>query len=134
MHLRTKRQHVIRTFCKKSSKSALAGIPAVDGTSAIDSIKEVTQPGLSVWQFLCIGAALTTRAATISTSIRSNQNTANRVAKAQVCDAKLEMLELICRTIELIQSKPLKSIVSTQPKFYSLIDSYSDLRMRKVYG
>ena len=75
--------------------TALAGIPAVGGTDAIDTIKEITQPGLPIWQFLCIGAALMTMAATIATSVRNNHDIANKLAKAQVCDAKLEMLELL---------------------------------------
>lgn len=75
--------------------TALAGIPAIGGNAAIDTIKNATQPGLPVWQFLCIGAALMTMAATIATSMRSNHDTGNKLAKAQVCDAKLEMLELL---------------------------------------
>lgn len=75
--------------------TAFAGIPAVGGTAAIDAIKSATQPGLPVWQFLCIGAALMTMAATIATSLRSNHDTGNKLAKAQVCEAKLEMLELL---------------------------------------
>ena len=34
-------------------------------------------------------------AATIATSLRSNHDTGNKLAKAQVCEAKLEMLELL---------------------------------------
>jgi len=75
--------------------TALAGIPAIGGTAAIDTIKNATQPALPVWQFLCIGAALMTMAATITTSLRSNHDTGNKLAKAQVCEAKLEMLELL---------------------------------------
>lgn len=78
--------------------TALAGIPAVGGTDAIETIKEVTKPGLPVWQFLCIGAALMTMSATIATSMRSNHDTGNKLAKAQVCDAKLEMLELLLKS------------------------------------
>jgi hypothetical protein len=70
--------------------TALAGIPA-----AIDTVKDSTQPGLPVWQVLCIGAALMTMAATITTSLRSNHDTGNKLAKAHVCEAKLEMLELL---------------------------------------
>ena len=75
--------------------TALAGIPAIGGTAAIDGIKAVTQPQLPVWQILCIGAALATMAATIATSLRSNHDTANKLSKAQACEAKLEMLELL---------------------------------------
>jgi hypothetical protein len=75
--------------------TALAGIPAVGGSAAIDGIKAVTQPQLPVWQILCIGAALATMTATIATSLRSNHDTANKLAKAQVCEAKFEMLELL---------------------------------------
>ncbi|WP_276373411.1 hypothetical protein [Chryseolinea sp. H1M3-3] len=75
--------------------TALAGIPAVGGSAAIDGIKAVTQPQLPIWQILCIGAALSTMAATIATSLRSNHDTSNKLAKAQVCEAKLEILELL---------------------------------------
>ncbi len=75
--------------------TALAGIPAVGGSAAIDGIKAVTQPQLPVWQILCIGAALSTMVATVATSLRSNHDTSNKLAKAQVCEAKLEILELL---------------------------------------
>ena len=75
--------------------TALAGIPAVGGSAAIDGIKAVTQPQLPIWQILCIGAALCTMAATVATSLRSNHDTTNKLSKAQVCEAKLEMLELL---------------------------------------
>lgn len=75
--------------------TAFAGIPAIGGTAAIDGIKSVTQPQLPIWQFLCIGAALSTMAATVATSLRSNHDTGNKLAKAQACEAKLEMLELL---------------------------------------
>ncbi len=75
--------------------TALAGIPAVGGSAAIDGIKAVTQPQLPIWQILCIGAAICTLAATMATSIRSNHDTSNKLSKAQVCEAKLEMLELL---------------------------------------
>jgi hypothetical protein len=75
--------------------TALAGIPAIGGQGAIDSIKAATQPALPVWQLLCVGAALSTMSATIATTLRSNHDIANRLAKAQACEAKLEMLELL---------------------------------------
>lgn len=75
--------------------TALAGIPAIGGSAAIDGIKSVTQPHLPVWQILCIGAALATLAATVATAFRSNHDMGNKLAKAQVCAAKLEMLELL---------------------------------------
>ena len=75
--------------------TALAGVPAVGGTAAIDGIKAITQPQLPIWQILCIGAALSTLAATVATSLRSNHDTTNKLSKAQVCEAKLEMLELL---------------------------------------
>lgn len=75
--------------------TALAGIPAVGGAAAIDGIKSVTQPQLPVWQILCIGAALATLAATVATSLRSNHDMGNKLAKAQACAAKLDMLELL---------------------------------------
>jgi hypothetical protein len=78
--------------------TAFAGIPAIGGTAAIEGIKSVTQPQLPVWQFLCIGAALCTLAATIATSLRNNFDTANKLSKAQICAAKLEMLDLLVRT------------------------------------
>jgi hypothetical protein len=75
--------------------TAFAGIPAIGGTAAIDGIKSVTQPNLPIWQILCIAAALSTMVATIATSFRNNHDTTNKIAKAQVCNAKLEMLELL---------------------------------------
>jgi hypothetical protein len=75
--------------------TALAGIPAIGGSAAIDGIKAVTQPQLPVWQILCIGAALATLTATVATSLRSSHDTGNKLAKAQACQAKLEMLELL---------------------------------------
>ena len=75
--------------------TALAGIPAIGGNAAIEGIKSVTQPGLPIWQLLCIGASVSTLAATIATSLRSNHDISNRLAKAQACEAKLEMLELM---------------------------------------
>lgn len=86
--------------------TALAGIPAIGGTAAIDGIKSVTQPQLPIWQILCIGAAVSTMAATIATSLRNNFDTANKLSKAQICAAKLEMLDLLVQTkqIELKQA------------------------------
>lgn len=75
--------------------TALAGIPAIGGQGAIDSIKAATQPALPVWQLLCVGASLSTMAATIATTLRSNHDISNKLAKAQACEAKLEMLELL---------------------------------------
>jgi len=86
--------------------TALAGIPAIGGTAAIDGIKSVTQPQLPVWQILCIAAAVFTATATIATSLRNNHDITHKVSKAQVCEAKLEMLELLIETkqIELKQA------------------------------
>jgi hypothetical protein len=86
--------------------TTLAGIPAIGGTAAIDGIKSVTQPQLPIWQLLCIGAAVSTMAATIATSLRNNFDTANKLSKAQICAAKLEMLDLLVQTkqIELKQA------------------------------
>jgi hypothetical protein len=78
--------------------TAFAGIPAIGGTAAIEGIKSVTQPQLPVWQFLCIGASVSTLTATIATSLRNNFDTANKLSKAQICAAKLEMLDLLVRT------------------------------------
>jgi hypothetical protein len=75
--------------------TALAGIPAIGGAGAIESIKAATQPSLPVWQLLCIGASLSTMSATIATTLRSNHDISNRLAKAQACEARLEMLELL---------------------------------------
>jgi hypothetical protein len=75
--------------------TALAGIPAVGGSGAIESIKAATQPNLPVWQLLCIGASVSTMTATIATTLRTNHDISNRLAKAQACEAKLEMLELL---------------------------------------
>ena len=75
--------------------TGLAGIPAIGGQGAIDSIKAATQPALPVWQLICIGASLSTMVATIATTLRSNHDVSNRLAKAQACEAKLEMLELL---------------------------------------
>jgi hypothetical protein len=91
---RNKRLINISIFCGIAG-TALAGIPAIGGSAAIDSIKAMTQPQIPVWQILCIGAALATMIATIATSLRSNHDTGNKLAKAQVCEAKLEMLELL---------------------------------------
>lgn len=75
--------------------TALAGIPAIGGTDAIDTLKAATQTALPVWQILCIGAALSTMVATIATSLRSNHDTSGKLTKAQSCSARLEMLELL---------------------------------------
>lgn len=75
--------------------TALAGIPAIGGTDAIDTLKAATQTALPIWQILCIGAALSTMAATIATSLRSNHDTSAKLTSAQVCTARLEMLELL---------------------------------------
>jgi len=75
--------------------TALAGVPAIGGQGAIDSIKAAAQPPLPVWQLICIGASLSTMVATIATTLRSNHDVSNRLAKAQACEAKLEMLELL---------------------------------------
>lgn len=78
--------------------TTLAGIPAIGGTTAINEIKSVTETTLPIWQILCIGAAAFTMLATISTTLRSNNDTANKLSKAQVCDAKLDILELQLKT------------------------------------
>ena len=75
--------------------TALAGVPALGGQGAIDSIKAATQPPLPVWQLICIGASLSTMAATIATTLRSNHDISNKLARAQACETKLEMLELL---------------------------------------
>ena len=75
--------------------TGLARIPAIGGQGAIDSIKAATQPVLPVWQLICIGASLSTMVATIATTLRSNHDVSNRLAKAQACESKLEMLELL---------------------------------------
>ena len=75
--------------------TAFAGVPAVGGSSAIESLKAATQPNLPIWQILCIGAALCTMIATIATSLRSNHETGGKLARAQACCARLEMLELL---------------------------------------
>lgn len=75
--------------------TALAGIPAIGGTGAIDTLKSFTQTALPIWQILCIGAALSTMAATIATTLRSNHDTSAKLTKAQACTARLEMLELL---------------------------------------
>lgn len=75
--------------------TALAGIPAIGGNAAIDGIKSVTQPQLPIWQLICIAAAISTMIATIATSLRNNHDVTNKLSKAQVCEAKLEMLELL---------------------------------------
>lgn len=74
--------------------TTLAGIPAIGGTSAINGIKSVTETRLPIWQILCIGAALCTMLATIATTWRNNHDTANKLARAQVIEAKMEVLEL----------------------------------------
>src|SRR5688500_10119482 len=91
---RNKRLINMSIFCGIAG-TALAGRPAIGVSAAIDSIKAMTQPQIPVWQMLCIGAALATRTATIATSLRSNHDMGNKLAKAQVCEAKLEMLELL---------------------------------------
>jgi hypothetical protein len=75
--------------------TAFAGIPAVGGSAAIDSLKAATQPNLPIWQILCIGAALSTMVATIATSLRSNHDISGKLTKAQSCCVRLEMLELL---------------------------------------
>lgn len=86
--------------------TVLTGIPAVGGQSAIDGLKAMTQPPLPIWQILCIAAALFTATATVATSLRNNHDTATKLSKAQACEAKLEMLELLIGTnqIELKQA------------------------------
>ncbi len=75
--------------------TALAGIPAIGGNGAINGIKAVAQTQLPIWQIICIGAAVSTMVATIATSLRNNHDITNKLSKAQVCEAKLEMLELL---------------------------------------
>ena len=88
--------------------TALAGIPAVGGNAAIEGIKSVTQPGLPIWQILCIGASVSTMAATIATSLRSNHDMSTRLAKAQACEARLEMLELMISNQQIEISKAIE--------------------------
>ena len=75
--------------------TTLSGIPAIGGAAAIDNLKSIAQPQLPVWQIICIAAAVFTATATIATSLRNNHDTTAKLSKAQVCEAKLEMLELL---------------------------------------
>ena len=88
--------------------TALAGIPAIGGTAAINGLKSVTQPDLPIWQILCIGASLSTMLATIATSLRSNHDISNKLAKAQACEAKLEMLELMVSNKQIEMNKAIE--------------------------
>ena len=86
--------------------TTLSGIPAIGGTNAINGLKAIRQPQLPVWQIICIAAATFTATATIATSMRNNHDTTMKLSKAQVCEAKLEMLELLIESnqIELKQA------------------------------
>src|SRR5688500_11063884 len=75
--------------------TALAGIPAIGGQGALDSIKAAAHPPLQFCQILRIGASVATMVATRATTLRSNHDVSSRLAKAQACEAKLEMLELL---------------------------------------
>lgn len=68
--------------------TAFAGIPAIGGKSAIAGLH-------TSWQLMCIGAAVFTLIATIANTLKSNSDIAGRLMKAQTCDAKLEILELL---------------------------------------
>ena len=76
----------------------LTGIPALGGEKAIKQIKSQTNPVIPVWQIMCIGASVCTSIATAATSYKNSHDTSNKIAKAQVCDSKLEMLELLLET------------------------------------
>ena len=68
--------------------TAFAGIPAAGGKPAVDALS-------TSWQFLCIGASVFTLIATVATTLRNNYDTTSKISKAQICNAKLEMLELL---------------------------------------
>ncbi len=88
--------------------TGLAGIPAIGGQETIDTLKAATNPGIPVWQILCIGASFSTMAATIATTILTKQDTANQVSKAQVGKAKLEMLELLVRSNQIDEKQAIE--------------------------
>jgi arginine exporter protein ArgO len=88
--------------------TGLAGIPAIGGQETIDTLKAATNPGIPVWQILCIGAALSTMAATLATTVMTNHDSANKLSKAQVSKAKLEMLELLIKSDQIEQKQAIE--------------------------
>ena len=73
----------------------LTGVPALGGEKAIKEIKSKTNPVIPVWQIMCIGASVCTSIATAATTYKNSYDTSNKIAKAQVCDSKLEILEIL---------------------------------------
>ncbi len=82
--------------------TVLTGIPALGGEKAINKIDSQTNAAIPVWQIMCIGASVCTAIATAATTYKNSYDTSHKIAKAQVCDSKLDMLEilLITRQIE----------------------------------
>jgi hypothetical protein len=74
--------------------TALAGIPAIGGQGAIEVLKRrltsIASLATNMHRSLPVNDD-----ATIATTLRSNHDISNRLAKAQACEAKLEMLELL---------------------------------------
>ena len=88
--------------------ATMTGIPAVGGEGAIKAIKSETDFSIPVWQVLCIGATLCSIAATSATAVKNGFDTSNNLAKAQTCDARLEILELLLETDQIEQKEAIQ--------------------------
>ncbi|TQV86420.1 hypothetical protein [Aliikangiella coralliicola] len=75
--------------------AALTAGPAFGGktfTAWLTGTLGLTSP---VWQLMCIGAAVCSLGATITTNMSKSDETASKILRAQTCDAKLEGLETL---------------------------------------
>lgn len=75
-----------------SIATVLTAGPAIGGQTLTDALGG---PGSSwSWRLLCAGAAVSSLIATVATNIYKSREISSRLAKANACDAKLEILEI----------------------------------------
>ena len=73
--------------------TALTATPAIGGKPLMDAFG-ITDPNSITWRILFATAALFSLLSTIAANLYKSNDIASRVGKAQVCDAKLEGLEM----------------------------------------
>jgi len=95
MKARPRKRLLINTSIVGGSLAALltAG-PALGGKSFTDWITGITGLESPAWRLLCGAAALSSFLATVSIQILKSNGLEENLAKAQICSAKLEILEL----------------------------------------
>jgi len=75
--------------------AALTAGPGVGGEGFISSAKGMVSFGVPVWQALCLAASILSVVAVIANGMLKSNGLAAKISKTQLCDAKLEGLEIM---------------------------------------